>query len=42
MAGLAQSEEFQGTLRDLRHHLETTDAFCNRLSRPRVITFEER
>lgn len=42
LAGLASSDEFFTTLRDLRRHLETTDAFCTRLGRPRIITLEER
>lgn len=41
LAGLAAASEFQQTLSDLRGHLATTDAFCKRLSRPRVITFRE-
>ena len=38
---IAASEEFQKTLADLRKHLLTTDAFCNRLSKPKVITLRE-
>lgn len=41
LEGIAASEDFQKTLADLRDHLSTTDAFCTRLSRPRVIMLRE-
>lgn len=41
LAGIASASEFQNTLEDLRKHLATTDAFCSRLSKPRVITLRE-
>lgn len=41
LAGIASATEFQTTLEDLRKHLATTDAFCSRLSKPRVITLRE-
>jgi len=41
LEGISTSENFQNTLKDLREHLNTTDAFCKRLSRPRVITLKE-
>jgi len=41
LAGIASSTEFQSTLKDLREHLAATDAFCNKLSKPRVITLRE-
>ncbi len=41
LASLASSEEFRKTLEDLRAHLATTDSFCNRMSKPRVITLRE-
>ena len=41
MAGIAASDDFQKTFADLRSHLKTTDEFCQRLSKPRVITFRE-
>jgi len=41
LEGIAASEDFQKTLGDLRQHLSTTDAFCTRLSRPRVIMLRE-
>ncbi|MBN1268786.1 MAG: MotA/TolQ/ExbB proton channel family protein [Kiritimatiellae bacterium] len=41
LEGIASSEEFRKTMQDLRGHLATTDAFCNRLSKPRVITLRE-
>ncbi|HBA83066.1 MAG TPA: hypothetical protein DCZ95_03130 [Verrucomicrobia bacterium] len=41
MTGLATSDEFRKTLEDLRQHLAVTDSFCNRLSKPRVITLRE-
>jgi biopolymer transport protein ExbB/TolQ len=39
--GIAASEDFQQTLATLRQHLTTTDEFCSRLSRPRVIMLRE-
>jgi hypothetical protein len=41
MAGIAGGEEFQKTFVQLREHLATTDEFCRRLSKPRVITLHE-
>ncbi len=41
MAGIAGSEEFQKSFAQLREHLATTDEFCRRLSKPRVITLHE-
>lgn len=41
LSGLSTSEEFRGTLTNLREHLSSTDAFCRQLSRPRVITLRE-
>lgn len=41
LASLAAAQEFQKTLEDLRKHLATTDQFCERLSKPRVITLRE-
>ena len=41
MEGIAGGEDFRATLQDLRQHLATTDAFCSRLSKPRVITLRE-
>ena len=41
VAGIAGAEEFQKTFVQLREHLTTTDEFCRRLSRPRVITLHE-
>jgi hypothetical protein len=41
MAGIAGSEEFQKSFKQLREHLATTDEFCRRLSKPRVITLQE-
>ncbi len=38
---IAASEELQQTLQSLRSHLQTTDDFCKRLSKPRVITLRE-
>lgn len=38
---ISASEEFQKTLADLREHLATTDAFCSRMTKPRVITLRE-
>ena len=38
---IAASEELQQTLHSLRNHLQTTDDFCKRLSKPRVITLRE-
>ena len=41
MAGIAGAEEFQKSFAQLREHLSTTDDFCRRLSKPRVITLHE-
>jgi hypothetical protein len=41
MAGITSAEEFQKTFARLREHLATTDEFCRRLSKPRVITLQE-
>ncbi len=41
VAGIAGAEEFQKTFAQLREHLTTTDEFCRRLSKPRVITLHE-
>ncbi|HOE00956.1 MAG TPA: hypothetical protein PLD40_08530 [Kiritimatiellia bacterium] len=41
MAGIAGSEEFRLAFSQLREHLATTDEFCRRLSKPRVITLHE-
>ena len=41
MAGIAGAEEFQKSFTQLREHLSTTDEFCRRLSKPRVITLHE-
>lgn len=41
VAGIAGAEEFQKTFAQLREHLATTDEFCRRLSKPRVITLHE-
>lgn len=41
VAGMAGAEEFQKTFAQLREHLATTDEFCRRLSKPRVITLHE-
>ena len=41
MSGITSAEEFQKTFARLREHLSTTDDFCRRLSKPRVITFHE-
>lgn len=38
---IAASEELHQTLHSLRDHLQTTDEFCKRLSKPRVITLRE-
>ncbi|MDR0993929.1 MAG: MotA/TolQ/ExbB proton channel family protein [Verrucomicrobiota bacterium] len=41
LSGISQSASFQQTLTQLREHLATTDEFCRRLSKPRVITLHE-
>ncbi len=41
LAGISASQDFRQTLEDLRSHLATTDSFCSRLTRPRVITLRE-
>jgi hypothetical protein len=41
MVGITSATEFQNTFAQLREHLATTDEFCRRMSRPRVITLHE-
>ena len=41
MAGIAGADDFQKSFAQLREHLATTDEFCRRLSKPRVITLRE-
>jgi biopolymer transport protein ExbB/TolQ len=41
MSGISASEDFRKTLADLRTHLNSTTEFCNRMSKPRVITLRE-
>ncbi len=41
MAGIASSDDFRKTLEDIRKHLNATTDFCNRMSKPRVITLRE-
>ena len=41
MAGIAGADDFQKSFAQLREHLATTDEFCRRLSKPRVITLHE-
>lgn len=41
LSGIAASDDFRKTLQDLRAHISTTTEFCNRLSKPRVITLKE-
>ena len=41
MAGITSAEEFKKAFAQLREHLVTTDEFCRRLSKPRVITLHE-
>lgn len=41
MVGITSTDEFQKTFTQLRTHLETTDDFCRKLSKPRVITLHE-
>ena len=41
MAGITSADEFQKAFAQLREHLATTDEFCRRLSKPRVITLQE-
>jgi hypothetical protein len=41
LRGVSDSEDFRGTLAQLRQHLASTDAFCRQLARPRVITLRE-
>jgi biopolymer transport protein ExbB/TolQ len=41
VTGLATSQAFQDTLLDIRKHLGATTEFCNRMSKPRVITLRE-
>ena len=41
LSGIAQADSFQKTLSQLREHLQNTDEFCRKMSKPRVITFRE-
>lgn len=41
LSGISASQEFQDTLTTMQKHLQKTDDFCERLSRPRVIVLEE-
>ena len=41
LSGIAQADNFQKTLQQLREHLQNTDEFCRKISKPRVITFRE-
>lgn len=41
LQGIATSQDFQETLSTLRDHLRSTDDFCKRLNKPRVITLRE-
>ena len=41
LSGIAQADNFQKTLAQLREHLQNTDEFCRKISKPRVITFRE-
>ena len=41
LSGIAQADNFQKTLAQLREHLQNTDEFCRKMSKPRVITFRE-
>ncbi len=41
LSGIAQADNFQKTLSQLREHLQNTDEFCRKMSKPRVITFRE-
>ena len=41
LSGIAQADNFQKTLAQLREHLQSTDEFCRKISKPRVITFRE-
>jgi biopolymer transport protein ExbB/TolQ len=41
LVGISSTEDFRKTLADLRKHLETSDAFCRKMSQPRVITLRE-
>ena len=41
MAGIAGADDFKKSFAQLREHLATTDEFCRRLSKPRVITLHE-
>ena len=41
LAGISASDDFKKTLEDLRKHIHSTTEFCNRLSKPRVITLRE-
>ena len=41
LAGVAASQSFNDTLSDLRKHLSATTDFCQKMSKPRVITLRE-
>ena len=41
LTGMQQADDFKNMLGDLRKHLSATTDFCNRLSKPRVITLRE-
>jgi biopolymer transport protein ExbB/TolQ len=41
LSSMAASDDFRKTLEDLRKHINSTTEFCNRLSKPRVITLRE-
>ncbi len=41
LSGIHQAEDFGQLIRSMREHLDSTDAFCKQLSRPRVITLKE-
>jgi len=41
LAGITASEDFGKLLQNMQAHLESTDEFCRKLTRPRVITLRE-
>ena len=41
LTGIANADEFQKTLSDLRQHLASTEDFVNRMKKPKVITLRE-
>ena len=41
LSSIAATETFQSLLGKIQAHLDTTDAFCRKLSQPRVITLRE-